>query len=134
MQFRIYKSGQAYYTRLYSALGAFAVVAIGAMLLYDQLRVFNNLWLQTLAPVGVCVAAGLGLYWMSNRAGVADFLISAEGEIKKVNWSSRREVTVSTSVVLIVVIVMALLLWCMDLVYTFLAQEVFNLDNLTPRG
>jgi len=53
---------------------------------------------------------------------MADFLIAAEGELKKVNWSSRREVAVSTVVVIVVVVCMAVLLGATDLIF----QMVFG--------
>jgi preprotein translocase SecE subunit len=53
---------------------------------------------------------------------VADFFIAAEGELKKVNWSSRKEVAVSTLVVIIVVVVMAALLGATDMVF----QVIFD--------
>jgi preprotein translocase SecE subunit len=54
--------------------------------------------------------------WMVNKPNIADFMISAEGEMKKVNWSTRQEVAVSTIVVISVVIILAVLLGVSDFV------------------
>ncbi len=70
-----------------------------------------------LTPVIVFAALAVLVYWLMNKPSVADFLIAAEGELKKVNWSSRREVAVSTIVVIVVVVFMAVLLGATDLVF-----------------
>jgi preprotein translocase SecE subunit len=49
-----------------------------------------------------------------NKHTVADFLIAGEGEMKKVSWSSRREIAVSTLIVIVVVVIMAVLLGITD--------------------
>ena len=50
-----------------------------------------NIWLYVLVPSGgVGVGLGLLMFWLMNKPTVADFLIAAEGEMKKVSWSSRR--------------------------------------------
>jgi preprotein translocase subunit SecE len=51
-----------------------------------------------------------------NKPNIADFMIASEGEMKKVNWSSRREIMVSTIVVIVVVVIMAVLLGTADFV------------------
>ena len=42
-------------------------------------------------------------------------MIAAEGEMKKVSWSSKQEITVSTIVVIVVLVVMAILLGTTDI-------------------
>ncbi len=42
-------------------------------------------------------------------------MVAAEGEMKKVSWSSRKEIAVSTFIVIMVVILMAVLLGVTDL-------------------
>ena len=73
------------------------------------------LWISTMVPVGVFVGLGIFMFWLLNKHKVADFMISAEGEMKKVSWSSRREIVVSTCVVIVVVVGMAILLGVTDL-------------------
>ena len=57
---------------------------------------------------------------------MADFLIAAEGELKKVNWSSRKEIAVSTFVVIIVVLLMAALLGATDFVFQLVFQKLIG--------
>jgi preprotein translocase SecE subunit len=125
--FKIYKRGQGYHTRLWSGLVVFAIVAGGCYVLWRKLTVLDNLWVETLVPVGLCTVIGLVLFWLLNRPGAADFMISAEGEIKKVSWSSRREITVSTMIVIFVVVFMAVLLYVADFTFTYLFMHVIGI-------
>ena len=81
MAFKIYKRGQGYYTRLYTALTLFVIVAIGSYVLHGKLQGVG-IWIETLVPAGVCVALGLLIYWLLNKPNIADFMIAAEGEVK----------------------------------------------------
>jgi preprotein translocase SecE subunit len=118
MFIRIYKPGQGKYTRLGTLFSVVAIVGFGCLRLYRILGATElNIWLTTMIPVviGVAVAGFTG--WLLIKPSVADFLIAAEGELKKVNWSSRKEVAASTLVVIIVVFIMAILLGSTDLVF-----------------
>ena len=77
-----------------------------------------GLWPETMIPAGLFVVLGILVFWLVNKSSVADFMIAAEGEIKKVSWSSRKEITVSTFIVIMVVIIMAVLLGATDLFFT----------------
>ncbi len=127
MAFKIYKRGQGYYTRLYSALTFFGIVACGCFVLHGKLKLYDNIWVETLVPAGVCVGFGLLIYWLVNKATVADFLIAAEGEIKKVSWSSRREIMVSTFIVICVVMLVGALLGSVDVGFRWFFDEVVGL-------
>jgi preprotein translocase subunit SecE len=117
MGLSVYKRGQGKYTRLTSALGGVAIVAIGCLQLYRTLNAADiSLWVETMVPVGLFIALSVLMMWMVNNPNIADFMISAEGEMKKVNWSSRQEVVVSTVVVISVVIILAVLLGVSDFV------------------
>jgi preprotein translocase subunit SecE len=58
------------------------------------------------------------IYWVVNRPSIADFMINAEGEMKKVSWSTRQEITVSTIIVIVVVLIMATLLGTTDFAFS----------------
>jgi len=124
MAFEIYKRGQGKYTRLCSAFAGAIVAGTGCWFLYEKLGVWltflgrePRLWVSTMAPAGLFVLVGLFLFWLVNKPSVADFMIAAEGEMKKVSWSSRQEILVSTVIVIIVVILMAILLGVTDIVF-----------------
>ncbi|MGD0597876.1 MAG: preprotein translocase subunit SecE [Sedimentisphaerales bacterium] len=117
MGLSVYKRGQGRYTRMVSALGGAAIVAIGCLQLYRTLDAADiGLWVETMVPVGLFIALSVLMMWMVNKPNIADFMISAEGEMKKVNWSTRQEVVVSTVVVISVVIILAVLLGVSDYV------------------
>ncbi len=115
----IYKRGQGKYTRLCTAFGLALIVGIGCFRLYDKLQATDfGLWVETMVPVGLfIVLAGL-IFVMVNKPSIADFMIAAEGEMKKVSWSSRKEITISTFIVIVVVVFMASLLGVTDLSFT----------------
>ena len=69
MSFEIYKRGQGYYTRLYSALMMFVVVAFGCYALHEKL-LGSNIWVKTLVPAGLCVALSLVIFWLVIRVVV----------------------------------------------------------------
>ncbi|MHC4158565.1 MAG: preprotein translocase subunit SecE [Planctomycetota bacterium] len=116
MAFDIYKKGQGKYARLCSAFGVAVIVALGCLQLYKKLDGADlGLWAETMIPAGLFVVAGFLIFWLVNKVSIADFMIAAEGEMKKVSWSSRREIAVSTFIVIMVVIIMAVLLGFTDL-------------------
>lgn len=128
MGLQIYKHGQGTYTRLGTGAVVAAMVGLGCVRLYEKLGVMtNNLWIQAMIPAVVFVVLTGLLYWVLNRPAVADFMISAEGEVKKVTWSSRQEIVVSTLIVVLVVGVLALLLGTTDLVLRLMFQVIFPL-------
>lgn len=124
---KIYKPGQGKYTRLCSGLTIGTIAAFGCWRLYEKLGATSlNLWVVSLVPVGVLAVLGVVIYWLLNKPSLADFLIAAEGELKKVNWSSRQEVFVSTVVVIIVVVAMAVLLGTTDLIFTMVFRRLLG--------
>ena len=126
MNLKIYKRGQGKNSRLGTALIILAVVAAGCWKLYTKLQ-GTEPWIQTLVPVFVCaIFAGI-IYWLSNKPLIADFLIAAEGEIKKVSWSNRKEIVNSTVIVIFVVVLMASGLGFVDLAFRLFFDQVVNL-------
>ena len=124
---KIYKPGQGKYTRLWAGFIVGLIVALGGYRLYEMLDArVTNLVVVMVVPVVVFVALGVLIYWLLNKASVADFLIAAEGELKKVSWSSRREIAVSTLIVIVVVVVMAALLGTTDLIFTLVFKTLLQ--------
>ncbi|MFC1762041.1 preprotein translocase subunit SecE [Planctomycetota bacterium] len=119
MSIRIYKRGQGKYTRLWTGLVLAVIVGLGCLRLYEKLNATDlNVWVKTLVPAGLFAALASLVYWIVNKPSMADFMIAAEGEMKKVSWSSRQEIIVSTSIVIVVVVLMAFLLGVTDLVFS----------------
>ncbi|HUW20153.1 MAG TPA: preprotein translocase subunit SecE [Sedimentisphaerales bacterium] len=134
MRFDVYKRGQGKYTRLCSAFGFGIIIALGCLQLYSWLQAAEfglnpraALWVATMVPAGLFVVLSLLIFWLVNKPSVADFMIAAEGEMKKVSWSSRKEIAVSTFIVIVVVIAMAVLLGVTDIVFRLFFTEAVGI-------
>jgi len=123
MNLSIYKNGQGKYTRLGTAAGGALIAAIGCLQLYRTLEAADiSLWVETMVPVAIFLAVSVVTFWLVNKPNVADFMIASEGEMKKVNWSSRQEIVVSTVVVISVVIIFAVLLGAADFAFQLIVS------------
>jgi len=112
----VYKRGQGKYTRMGSAGLGVLIVALGCLQLYGTLEAIGlGLWVETMVPAGLFVVGAGIILWLVNKSNVADFMIAAEGEMKKVSWSTKQEIAVSTFIVIIVVVILALLLGTADI-------------------
>jgi len=128
-----YKWGQGKNTRLYSAVAVAVIAAMGCWGLYNKLQAsldvsqVTGLWVSVVVPIGLFAVIAAVIYWLVNKPAIADFLIAAEGELKKVSFSTRREIAVSTFVVIIVVIFMAIMLGVSDLVFSLFFTNVIGI-------
>ncbi len=122
--FELYKPGQGVYVRWGSAGGAGVILLGLANYLYEQLAGFS-LEVRTLVPVLVLAAAGYAIFRLVGQTrGIVDFMIATEGEMKKVNWSSRREIIGATKVVIVVVLLLAFILFTVDVAFMFLFESI----------
>ena len=136
MAVSIYKKGQGYWTRVMSAIAMGMLVLMGAVWLADHLK---NVRIGRLEPIYtqaitfVVVFAGffwLGYYLIGRKPKTVDFLIATENEMKKVNWSSRREIRGSTLVVIGLTVIVALIIAVLDyLIYTPLFKWINVLET-----
>ncbi|MCE5186713.1 MAG: preprotein translocase subunit SecE [Planctomycetaceae bacterium] len=127
MNIKIYKNGQGKNARLGTAISVFVVAALGCWILHRRLLMTDNPWIHSMIPAALCAVFAAVIYWLSNIPAVADFLIAAEGEIKKVSWSSRKEIAHSTVIVIFVVAVMAIGLGLVDLGFQVFFRDIVNL-------
>ncbi|MHC4854895.1 MAG: preprotein translocase subunit SecE [Planctomycetota bacterium] len=127
MNLKIYKQGQGKNSRLWTAMVLLVIVAAGCWRLHLKLQTQDNVWLETLVPALICAVFAAIIYWVSNRPVVADFLIAAEGEIKKVSWSSRKEIVNSTMIVITVVAILATGIGLVDLGFQIFFRQVVTL-------
>ena len=139
---KIYKPGQGYYTRLCTAIGAGIMIAWGAFFLREELEGFMTqgtpyfLPVQYGAAVGFILVMGALTYWVVGLNRKAnDFFIATEGEMKKVNWSTRQEVVRSTKVVVVTVVLLGLFLFLADVLFMefFSAIKVLQTPSLLRR-
>ncbi len=130
MALRIYKRGQGKYTRS----ATFAVGAlISALVGYEVWKQLDgsdlSYWKASELPAGLYLVYGIPLvvfagivaavYLAVNRPRSADFMIATEGEMKKVSWSSKREIIGGTKVVITTTFILAMMLWVVDLAFGF---------------
>lgn len=128
--FDIYKSGQGYHTRVGTALTAGALVGWFAFFLYEKLTTVGSnptttrLW-QVGVSVGVIVVFGLlGYYLLALNRRVCDFLIATQGEMKKVSWTTRKDIIGSTKVVVFVMLALGLLLFIVDMFFILFFNSI----------
>ncbi len=120
MKIEIYKRGQGKYTRLGTLAGAMIIAVFGANELSGALQLVGNPFIEFGVPAAMVLGIALLVGWIVNRPGAADFLIATEGEMKKVSWSSRKEVIGSTKIVIVTTFMMMGILFAVDLSLTAL--------------
>lgn len=77
--------------------------------------IFDPIYLQAgLAGVILLVGSAGVYYVVGMRRSAVDFLIATDGEMKKVNWSTRREVRGSTVVVVVACVLLAVFIFAFD--------------------
>ncbi len=121
--FTIYKKGQGYWTRICSAGGAGLLILLSARFIYEEIPPYVP-WLTSHRKgllgvvVGISLAMALLIWRLMNKPSNVDFLIATDSEMKKVNWTSRRELFGSTKVVILFMFMIAAFLFTMDLYFT----------------
>jgi preprotein translocase SecE subunit len=142
--FTIYKKGQGYWTRIGTVIGIAVVAVFTAFNLYvyiptflpsptpppsmspeQQAVIFQHAeTLHTRIGVGVAGAFLLGAlllgFWITNKPSSVDFLISTDSEMKKVNWTSRKDLIASTKIVIIFMFSVAIFLFVVDILFHYL--------------
>jgi preprotein translocase SecE subunit len=122
--FAIYKKGQGYWTRMGTAIGAAGLCGLITWQLYRYIPAFMSSTDPARARQVALIAAGtfaavfIFLAWrLMNKPANVDFLIATDGEMKKVNWTSRRELIGSTKVVIFFMFAIAIILFVLDLLF-----------------
>jgi preprotein translocase subunit SecE len=118
--FEIYKRGQGKYTRIITFVSVMVVAMVGAVVLSEKLRAYGGPALRFGVPTVLVAGLAAMMFWIINRPKSADFMIATECEMKKVSWSSRREIVGSTKVVIITTLILAGVLFGVDLLFTVL--------------
>ncbi len=132
----IYKKNQGFYTRVCSAIAMAVLVLLGAKWVWDQLgqiRMENSsatIYVQaTGAALLVAIFGFIGYYYIGRKQRVVDFMIATEGEMKKVNWSTRREILGSTWIVIGLTIFIALFCFAFDWFFSSIFRWMEVLDT-----
>ncbi len=132
--FSIYKKGQGYWTRMGTAIGAALLGVLITWQIYAQVPRFfaDTARGQRVALVIAAVFAVVYAFiaWrLMNKPANVDFLIATDSEMKKVNWTSRRELIGSTKVVILFMFAIAIILFVLDLLFNtvFYSIRVLNI-------
>jgi preprotein translocase SecE subunit len=129
----IRKFGQGYWTRMMSVVGFGLVAVLGAIWIWRMLDTvsvgFPSIYLASGVSVLFLAMVGATLWWFVGwNARSVDFLVATEGEMKKVNWSTKHELVGSTVVVIAVVIIISLFCWLFDFIFSTLFVWMKVLD------
>ncbi len=82
-------------------------------------------WMAAAITAAVCAVVALATwYFVGVHRGSVDFMIATESEMKKVTWSSRKEVWGATKVVIGMVIFMAVGLFVVDIGFTWFFTRI----------
>ena len=135
----IYKSGQGYWTRIVSAAGFGLLIAMGTFWIWQKVGAGQQSaalrWTGIGLATGFFLGVGATVFWLLGRnVRSVDFLIATEGEMKKVNWSTRREVVTSTGVVIFTMLVIATFCFFCDQVFAWGFLQVGVLDGSVLEG
>ncbi len=131
----IYKQGQGYYTRWVSAIAYGLLAAMGALWLWDVLGTVRiggveQIYISGTGALLFCVVGGVLIYYYIGRhRKVVDFMIATEGEMKKVNWSTRREILGSTWIVILMTFLIAMLIFVLDIGYAWFFGVINVLES-----
>lgn len=80
-----------------------------------DVKLFDILYVQAGVVAAVIIGGVLGTYWLVGaKPATAEFLIATDGEMKKVNWSTRKDVIGSTWVVIGASLLIAFMLFVVD--------------------
>jgi preprotein translocase SecE subunit len=118
-----------------SAIGLATLVVMGAFWASEQVigvRLAGLEPIYTQAAIFlliVIVFAVVGYYLIGRYPRVVDFMIATESEMKKVNWSTRREIIGSTWVVIGLTVFLGVLCWMFDLGFQWIFTQVKVLES-----
>ena len=113
---QIYRKTQGQWTRLGTVIGVGILVVLGAWYAWQELAGLSTL-VRAAVPLVIIAVCFYVLLRVVNSKKPADFMIATEGEMKKVSWSSKKEIIGSTKVVIVVLLIMGAILAMVDLAF-----------------
>jgi preprotein translocase subunit SecE len=135
--FDIYKRGQGRYARTITFVAVILIGLGGAAALSGKLGGYALTQAPLISygvPAVFVFVLGLLIFWLVNRPKSADFLIATEGEMKKVSWSSKKEIIGSTKVVIVATFIMAAILFAVDILFATLFRMLGVTGGSGPQG
>ncbi len=91
----------------------------------SAIPIFPLIYLQAGVTAVVMLIGSVAVYFLiaTNRRSV-DFLINTDGEMRKVNWSTRKEIIGSTQVVIVAAFLIAAILFGIDIGFQFFFRAI----------
>ena len=133
--FRPYKRSYGFWTRLGTGIGAALLIIFTVQFLYTRLPAWTSLrrdqWGLYAVLTAVTLVLSAGAWWLMNRPRHVDFLINTDGEMKKVTWTSWRELWGSTKVVVFFMFFLAFTLFFYDILFGYIAYWL-NVLKIAP--
>jgi preprotein translocase SecE subunit len=96
----------------------------------EQMRAAGHTAKNVTMGISAALLVGLSLLcWrLMNKPTSVDFLVATDSEMKKVNWTSRKELIGSTKVVIIFMFLIAFILFGVDIIFGFIFHWIHVLD------
>jgi len=119
-----------------SAIGFFLLILMGIVWLTDQLAGIRIAEIEPVyiqggvAIITFAVFGFTGYYLLGRKAKLVDFMIATEGEMRKVNWSTKREIVGSTILVILLTLFIALFCQAADLLFSWFFQSIDVLKSV----
>jgi preprotein translocase subunit SecE len=123
----LFKPMQGWYARVYTALGLGLIVAAGAWRVEEAASDYSVLW-KFGAPTAFALLLGWVVFRIIHFPPFAEFLIATEAEMNKVSWTSKDDLIRATTVVLTTVVLMAVFLFLVDTLWTFILRFIHVLQ------
>ncbi len=121
-----YKRSQGKIARQMTLAAIAVAFAVGAWKLSDAWA-GEGPWMQYGAPLAVLAAGVWAAFRIVNIPRFADFLISVEAEMNKVQWPGRSELWRASIVVIVVIFFLAGSLFLFDIVLDFIFTNLIGI-------
>jgi preprotein translocase subunit SecE len=123
----LFKPMQGWYARIYTALALGLIVAAGAWRVEEAAHDYSLGW-KFGSPTVFALLLGWMVFRIIHFPPFAEFLIATEAEMNKVSWTSKDDLIRATTVVLATVVLMAVFLFAVDFLWTFILQRIHVLQ------
>jgi preprotein translocase subunit SecE len=121
----LYKPTQGWYARVWTAAGLGVLLAAGIYRFYEtQMADVYSAPVRFGVPAALTAAFAWLVFRLVQFPPFVDFLVATEAEMNKVSWTSRDELKRATLVVLITVLLMAIYLFGVDFLWSWLLQRL----------
>jgi preprotein translocase SecE subunit len=93
-------------------------------------ELFPPMYLQAAGVAALMILGALLTWWLvGSKPRTVEFLIATDGEMKKVNWSTKKDVTASTWVVIMWSVLLAAGLFTIDFLFSVFFKAVGVLEG-----